>query len=96
MSNQTATKENTLVGGWTAYRPLTAEDKAVFEEALNGFVGVIYTPEQVATQVVAGTNYRFKCSASVPPSDVVWEAIVEIFQPLPGQGKPHIVSITKL
>ncbi len=28
-----------LVGGWTAYHKLTAEDQAVFDAALKGFVG---------------------------------------------------------
>ncbi|MFQ2018524.1 hypothetical protein ACK34I_15280 [Aeromonas veronii] len=50
-----------LVGGWTAYHKLTAEDQAVFDQALKGFVGVQYVPFEVSTQVVAGTNYRFKC-----------------------------------
>ena len=89
MSNQ-----ETLVGGWTAYHPLTEKDKLVFKEALAGFVGVHYQPELVSTQIVAGTNYRFKCKASVPPALVVWESVVEIFQPL--QGAPHIVGITRI
>mgnify|MGYP001791809688 CR=1 FL=1 len=97
MSNQTATSEKTLVGGWTPYGPVTAEDKKVFDEALAGFVGVKYTPQSVSTQVVAGMNYRFKCEATLPgPEPIQWEAIVEIYQPLPGQGKPHIVSITRI
>jgi hypothetical protein len=82
------------VGGWSPYHPLTAQDKAVFDEAMNGFVGVKYTPNTVSTQVVAGTNYRFKCTASMPPSEVVWEAIVEIFQPL--NGKPYVTGIVRL
>lgn len=82
------------VGGWSPYHPLTAQDKAVFDEAMNGFVGVKYTPNAVSTQVVAGTNYRFKCTASMPPSEVVWEAIVEIFQPL--NGKPYVTGIVRL
>jgi len=32
------------VGGWTAYHELTPKDHAVFKEALEGFVGVQYTP----------------------------------------------------
>ena len=87
--------KRTILGGWTSYEALTAEDSKVFNEALKGFVGVTYTPNEVSTQVVAGTNYRFKCTASIPPSDVVWEAIVEIFQPL-GNEKPHITGITRL
>ncbi len=89
MSNQVA-----LCGGWTPYTDLTAEDEAVFNIALKGFVGVTYTPETVSTQIVAGTNYRFKCDASKPPSDVIWEAIVEIYKPL--NEEPYITNITKI
>lgn len=83
-----------LVGGWTAYHPLTPEDQQVFKEALNGFVGVNYEPSEVSTQVVNGTNYRYKCTASIPPAEVVWQAIVEIYKPI--NGKPHIISIIRL
>ena len=89
MSNQA-----TMFGGWTPYHDLTAEDKAVFDEAMSGFVGVTYKPQTVSTQVVAGVNYRFKCQASMPPAEVIWEAIVEIFSPL--EGKPHITGITRI
>lgn len=92
MSTATATQ---VPGGWTAYHKLTPEDQRVFDEAMKGFVGVKYTPISVSTQVVAGMNYRFKCEASMPPSDVIWEAIVEIFQPLNG-GTPYITGITRL
>lgn len=82
------------VGGWSPYHPLTAQNQEVFDQAMKGFVGVKYTPNTVSTQVVAGTNYRFKCTASMPPSEVVWEAIVEIFQPL--NGKPYVTGIVRL
>jgi len=87
--------ETLVPGGWTKYHALTPEDQVVFDEALQGFVGVKYTPNEVSTQVVAGTNYRFKCTASVPPALVVWEAIVEIFKPLDG-GKPYITGIKNI
>ena len=87
--------EKTICGGWTPYHALTVADKSVFDEALKGFVGVTYTPNSVSTQVVAGVNYRFKCIASMPPSEVIWEAIVEIFKPLNG-GTPHITGIIRL
>lgn len=86
--------EAIIVGGWSKYHKLTPEDKLVFDEAMKGMVGVKYTPESVSTQVVAGMNYRFKCSASMPPADVIWEAIVEIYQPL--DGKPYVTGITRL
>lgn len=89
MSNQ-----DTIVGGWTAYHALTEKDRTVFNEALAGFVGVHYQPEKVSTQIVAGTNYRFKCLASVPPALVVWESVVEIYQPF--NGVPHIIGITRV
>jgi hypothetical protein len=94
MQNSTATNHVELVGGWSSYQKLTPENKLIFNEAFKGFVGVKYTPTAVSTQVVAGTNYRFKCTASVPPSDVVWEAIVEIFKPL--AGKPYITGIIRI
>tara|TARA_B110000967_G_C18525111_1_gene382986 strand:+ start:281 stop:553 length:273 start_codon:yes stop_codon:yes gene_type:complete len=88
------TKTQNLMGGWTPYHDLTTQDRIIFDEALKGFVGVTYTPGSVSTQVVAGTNYRFKCTASIPPAEVVWEAIVEIFNTL--DGKPHITGITRI
>lgn len=87
-------EQEQLPGGWTNYHPLTAEDQKVFDEAMHGFVGVKYTPTEVSTQVVNGTNYRFKCNASMPPSEVVWQAIVEIYSPIDGQ--PHVMSITRI
>lgn len=89
MSNQA-----NICGGWTPYHDLTPKDTAVFDEALKGFVGVKYTPNTVSTQIVAGTNYRFKCTASIPPAEVIWEAIVEIYQPL--TGAPHITGIVRI
>ncbi|WP_415325502.1 hypothetical protein [Chryseobacterium sp. MMS23-Vi53] len=83
-----------VAGGWTKYHTLTPKDQEVFNEAMEGFVGVKYTPQEVSTQVVNGTNYRYKCIASMPPSEVVWEAIVEIYAPI--EGKPHITSIHRI
>ena len=92
MSGQNSV-ETLIPGGWTAYHKLTPDDKQVFDEALQGFVGVKYTPNEVSTQVVNGTNYRFKCTASMPPALVVWEAIVLIHKPI--NGKPYIYGIER-
>jgi hypothetical protein len=89
-----ATQESTQAGGWSPYHALTAEDKKIFDEAMHGFVGVKYTPQMVSTQVVAGMNYRFKCSATMSPSNAIWEAIVEIYSPL--QGKPYVTGIIRI
>ncbi|WP_312391613.1 hypothetical protein [Chryseobacterium sp.] len=84
-----------VVGGWTKYHALTPEDQNVFNEAMHGFVGVNYKPQEVSTQLVNGKNYRFKCLASLPgASQVVWEAVVEIYAPI--EGKPHIVGIHRI
>lgn len=88
------TANQNFVGGWSPYGPLTPEDKEVFSQAMNGFVGVHYTPKEVSKQVVAGMNYRFKCDASLPSQPAIWEAIVEIFQPL--DGKPYITAIHRI
>jgi hypothetical protein len=69
------------------------EDSEIFKTALSGFVGVTYRPNTAASQVVAGMNYRFKCSASIPPALVIWDAIVEIYQPL--NGKPYITGVLR-
>ena len=94
MLAETLNQKEILVNEWTAYRPLTTDDRGVLNEALNGFVGVIYIAEAVSIQMTAGTNYRFKCIASILPALVVWESIVEVYHPL--EGKAHITSITKL
>ncbi len=93
MSTQAATATNVL-GGWTPYEPLNAEDREIFEQATNKLVGVTYTPISVSKQIVKGTNYRFKCDASMPPSEVIWEAIVEIYKPL--KGNPVITGIIRI
>lgn len=87
--------QETQLGGWTPYHPLTPNDQKVFDEAMKGFVGVNYKPELVSTQVVAGINYRFKCQASLPQGGTIWEAIVEIYAPLGGLP-PHVIGITRI
>lgn len=94
MSTQTAEATTLVLGGWTPYHNLTPADKQVFDQAIKGLVGVKYTPQTVSTQVVAGTNYRYKCLASIAPADVVWEAIVEIFKPL--EGDPYVTGILRV
>ncbi|MBQ3295444.1 MAG: DUF4430 domain-containing protein [Erysipelotrichaceae bacterium] len=60
----TAEKTDTKVGGWEGVDGYTQllgeEEKQIFEKAIEGLVGVGYTPIQViATQVVNGTNYAY-------------------------------------
>lgn len=60
-------KEEDIVGGYTDVEDKTVTDelKQLFDSALEGFLGATYEPlELVATQVVAGTNYKFKASGT--------------------------------
>ncbi len=86
-----------VLGGWTSFDfTISAEAKSVFAAAMEGFVGVSYTPLAVATQVVAGTNYCFLCKAefiTLPIQQGL--ALVYIFQPLEGK-KPHIYGIVPI
>ncbi|MWB96355.1 hypothetical protein GON26_18485 [Flavobacterium sp. GA093] len=92
MSNNVQTNNETILGSWSVYNILTAEDLAIFKGALEGLLGVKYNPTAVSTQIVAGTNYRFRATATVNLSGLTYEVIVEIYKPL--SGRPHLVSIT--
>lgn len=48
-------------GGWSPFTEVAPEDGVVFDKAMEGLVGVKYTPERVSKQIVNGTNYRFFC-----------------------------------
>ena len=94
---QTETRTQTA-GSYTAMRVPTAEDKAVFDEAMKGLAGVTYTPDSVATQIVNGTNYKFLCEGETstnPP--MKFDAEVIVHQPLPLAGdKPYITAIRRM
>ena len=85
-----------MPGGWSNWNfELTPDAKKVFEKALQGFVGVAYTPLAFATQVVAGENYCFLCKGKVVyPDAPEFPAKVYIYQPL--KGDPHITEIKKI
>jgi len=84
-----------LVGGYSEDRDLTEEDMAVFERAMSGLTGVVYEPIRVATQIVAGTNYRFTCTTTVVAPDAEpYTAFIYIFQPS-GDREPEIISIER-
>ena len=81
-------------GGWTPKRKPTEEDMLVFNEPMEGFVGVKYTPLGVQSQLVAGSNYRFLCNATtVTPDPHTFLTIVFVFKPLPGEEKARIMAI---
>ncbi|WP_103068436.1 hypothetical protein [Aquimarina sediminis] len=97
MSNSIA-QEKLVLGGYSTYGPLTPEAKKVFFEVFpDGVHGnAIYTPLEVATQVVAGINFKYRCSV-VPKNPTIpleWESIVVIYKPL--KGEPILQSINPI
>lgn len=77
-----------VCGGCTDYRALTDADEALFAKVYD--VEPALTPYQVATQVVAGTNYRFLCRDAAGE-----EYTVTIFVPLPCNGGECRMSVSK-
>ena len=92
---QTETRTQTA-GGYTAMRVPTAEDKAVFDEAMKGLAGVTYTPDSVATQI--GTNYKFLCTARTAAREpMTYRAEAVVYKPLPQSGGQAVLtSIVRL
>ncbi len=94
---QEKVEQTQMCGGYTQQRPLTEEDQTLFDAVTEGMTGVVYTPESVATQVVAGTNYRFVCTAkTLTREPETYRAEVTVFQPLPGRGEAKITEIKRL
>jgi hypothetical protein len=84
-----------IAGGFTNFRPLTPADRALFDKVMSSIISVTYEPTEVASQVVAGTNYKFRAIATIPNYDT-YHVVVTIFEPLPGQGDPVLVSIVRV
>lgn len=91
MSNTTP-----LVGAYTTYScTINSEAQDAFKEAIDGILGVSYTPVAVSEQLVAGTNYKFFCNTEAAtryPSNGA--AIVSIYKPL--KGDAHVTNIQSI
>ncbi len=89
-----ATQE--ITGGYTEDGEATSDDTAIFDKVMNAKNdGKQYEVLSVATQVVAGTNYRFKVKVTDGGSS--YEAYVYIFEPLPNENKePEFVKEEKI
>ncbi len=87
-----------LMGGWKVAEEtkVTEEQKAVFDKAMEGLVGVGYEPvAYLASQLVAGTNHCFLCKATVVyPNAAPTYKLVFIYQDL--QGNASILNIADL
>lgn len=92
--------ENNSVGAYSKQRRPTEEQKAIFYDVITGLGDrVEYTPLNVGEQVVAGKNLRFLCkgrekSENGGHAKKIYAEII-IHQPLPGQGNPYIISVTR-
>ena len=81
-----------LMGGWQDASELpnmlTDEENEVFEKALDGIVGVSYTPvAKLASQVVAGTNYAFLAlGTSVTVQPITHLYVINIYADLQGNA----------
>lgn len=97
LDNKEETDEE-LVGGWQKAESseLTDEARAAFEKATKGLVGVDYKPVALlGTQVVAGTNYRILCEATVVyPGAETQKVVMTIYEDL--DGNASILSIEDL
>lgn len=77
-----------VAGGYTADREIEPDELQLFEDVMAGLVGVQYEPTLVATQVVAGINYRFSAKAmAVTPEATESLVYVYIYQPLEGEAE---------
>ena len=91
----TAFAEGGLLGGWTDTEnpAVTEELQAIFDEALEGLLGVSYTPVAcLGTQAVAGTNYAFLAKAQVVyPNAQPYYAVV--FVNVDPEGQASLMNI---
>ncbi|GAA3921115.1 hypothetical protein [Litoribacillus peritrichatus] len=82
--------------GWSEWKPVTSEVKAVFDRATIGLAGVQYLPLEFATQIVDGLHYRFICEASlVIPKPQPFVVMIELYEPL-GDGQPVVTGIERM
>lgn len=97
-SDASATEESSpMVGAFGEERALTAEEEEIFSEATAELVGVEYTPLAVSTQVVAGTNYRFRCSGeTATESQETKEYYVTVYVSLDSGDAPTITDISEI
>lgn len=90
---QSSDNQDVVCGGYSELRLLTADDSLAFASAVKDNENL--KPVLVSSQIVAGTNYRFRCEQM--NADSTFSSVeVKIFQPLPGEGEPTVDSIVKL
>jgi len=80
-----------LAGGYSEDRALTEEEMKIFDVVTDGLDGVHYEPTLVATQVVAGVNYRFTVTATPDaPDSEPYTKYIYVYKP--AGGSPELVE----
>ncbi|MDO5442961.1 MAG: hypothetical protein Q4G10_04765 [Bacteroidia bacterium] len=78
-----------MVGAFTEPREITPEELEMFKKATADYAELQLVPQNVATQVVAGINYKFFCDCkegyNLSRCDVI------IYKPL--DGEPSVTKI---
>ncbi len=87
---KSAEKKEDIVGGWREAEDgtITDELREIFDKATETLTGVNYVPKKlIATQLVAGMNYKFLCDATVVyPGAKAHEAVLIIYKDLKGNA----------
>lgn len=84
-------QEKPMTGTYSEYHELSEEELELFKSTYKGDVEL--TPKAVATQVVSGTNYSYRCADTSES-----EYLVTIFVPLPcyrDEQKTKVTSVEK-
>lgn len=94
-----STPQAQSVGGYTEARRLKDNEKELFDKYVARIGDVEYEAMNVATQVVAGVNYRFLCKGREVKADgsrgKKFYAVIVLHKPLPDRGEPRIISIER-
>lgn len=85
-------KKQIMCGAYTSMRNIGNEEMAMFRQVTDT-LGLRLKPQQVATQVVAGINYKFVCKYTDKVQATSGTCIVIIYKPL--QGGPLLTSLQK-
>lgn len=95
ISSQDDTQE--LVGAFGEEAPLTVEEQEIFSEATAQLVGIKYTPITVSTQIVAGTNYCFRCSGETGNANHnIKEYYLTVYVSLDSDELPVVTNISEI
>lgn len=86
-----------VAGGWSGYKEIDSEAKALFEKALQGLTGAGYEPLMYESQLVNGVNFRFVCKQTLttnPP--VLGIALVSFHVSFDGKvSEPDIQNVIR-